>query len=137
MRNETIIKSDISDSACGYRRVLEIISSKWTVLVLHALDEGSKRYGEIGKRIEGVSQKMLTQTLRQLERDGLVKRVVHPSVPPTVEYELTPLSETLMHHIRQFKQWTNAYYPQVERAREEYDRSNEPDSIIELAKGNI
>ncbi|MDF2961636.1 MAG: HxlR family transcriptional regulator [Paenibacillus sp.] len=124
MSNAAVIKPDISVSACGYRRVLEIISSKWTVLVLHALEDGRKRYGEIGKRIEGVSQKMLTRTLRQLERDGLVKRDVYPSVPPTVEYELTPLGETLMHHIRQFKQWTNTYYPFVEQARKDYDQTD-------------
>ncbi|WP_223067505.1 winged helix-turn-helix transcriptional regulator [Paenibacillus caui] len=124
MANEAVFKPDLSISACGYRRVLEIISSKWTVLVLHALDDGRMRYGEIGKRIEGISQKMLTQTLRQLERDGFVKRSVLPSVPPTVEYELTPLAETLMPHIRGFRQWTNAHYPLVEQARRAYDHIN-------------
>ncbi|XEC93365.1 winged helix-turn-helix transcriptional regulator [Paenibacillus tarimensis] len=118
--------AEISISACSYRRVLEIISSKWTVLVMHALEDNSLRYGEIGKRIEGVSQKMLTQTLRQLERDGLINRKAHPTVPPTVEYELTPLGETLMEHIGGFKQWTNEYYPNVQQARKEYDRMNEP-----------
>lgn len=114
---------DVSVNACAYRRVLEIISSKWIVLVMHVLEEGSKRYGEIARRIEGVSQKMLTQTLRQLERDGLVRRNVYPTVPPTVDYTLTPLGESLMRHIRGFKDWTNVYFPLVEQAREEYDRT--------------
>ncbi|WP_276351487.1 winged helix-turn-helix transcriptional regulator [Cohnella caldifontis] len=113
--------SDVSLEACGYRRVLEIISSKWTVLVLHVLDEGTKRYREIERRIEGISQKMLTQTLRQLERDGLISRSVTPTVPPMVDYSLTPLGVSLMHHVRSFKEWTNAYYPYVEQAREQYD----------------
>lgn len=67
---------------------------------------------------------MLTQTLRQLERDGLVKRDVYPSVPPIVEYTLTPLAETLLPHLRQMKQWTSEYYPLVEQARKDYDREN-------------
>jgi DNA-binding HxlR family transcriptional regulator len=121
LANTVLGKPEISIEVCGYRRVLEIISSKWTVLVLHALEGGNLRYGEIAKRIEGISQKMLTGTLRQLERDGLVKRCVHPTVPPTVDYELTPVGESLMVHIRPFKQWTLDYYPLVEKARKEYD----------------
>jgi DNA-binding HxlR family transcriptional regulator len=127
MTNRAIIKPDISVTECGYRRVLEIISNKWTVLVIFALENGTKRYGEVRRRIVGISQKMLTQTLRHLERDGLVKRYVHPSVPPIVEYALTPLGETLIPHLRQMKQWTNDYYPLVEIARRDYDLENVQD----------
>lgn len=116
---------DISISACSYRRVLEIVSNKWTALVIYALDEGSLRYGEVRRRIEGISQKMLTQTLRQLERDGLIRRDITPSVPPMVEYSLTPLGESLSQLMRPLKQWTNENYPLVEKAREEYDRREE------------
>ncbi|MGM0884258.1 MAG: winged helix-turn-helix transcriptional regulator [Bacillota bacterium] len=116
---------DISISACSYRRVLEIISNKWTALVIYSLDEGSLRYGEVRRRIEGISQKMLTQTLRQLERDGLIRRDITPSVPPMVEYSLTPLGESLSQLMRPLKQWTNENYPFVEKAREEYDRREE------------
>lgn len=126
MTNAAAGRVDISVPACDYRRMLEIISSKWTVLVIYALQDGSVRYAEIRKRIDGISQKMLTQTLRQLERDGLVKRDVYPSVPPTVEYELTPLGETLIPYLRQLQQWTKAYYPLVEKARKDYDRDNSP-----------
>jgi DNA-binding HxlR family transcriptional regulator len=122
-----VIKPDISVSECDYRRGLDIISNKWTVLVIYALEDGSKRYGEIRRRIEGVSQKMLTQTLRQLERDGLVKRKVHPSAPPIVEYSLTPLGETLIPLMHQLKQWTKDYYPLIEEARSYYDRENTPE----------
>jgi DNA-binding HxlR family transcriptional regulator len=121
MANLSANKPVISISSCSYRRVLEIISSKWTALVIYALEDGSKHYGEVQRRIEGVSKKMLTKTLRQLERDGLVKREVHPSVPPTVEYSLTPLGETLIPHMRGLKQWTNDHYPLVEQARSDYD----------------
>ncbi|CAM4167670.1 helix-turn-helix transcriptional regulator [Paenibacillus alkaliterrae] len=119
-----IKQADISISACSYRRVLEIISSKWSALVIYALEDGMLRYGEVRKRIEGISQKMLTQTLRQMERDGLVRREVTPTVPPVVDYSLTPLGETLIGTMKHLKLWTAEYFPLVERAREEYDRSN-------------
>ncbi|MNI77924.1 putative HTH-type transcriptional regulator YybR [compost metagenome] len=117
-------KPDISLTECAYRRVLEIISNKWAVLVIYALEDGTKRYGEVRNRISGISQKMLTQTLRQLERDGFVTREVHPSVPPVVEYTLAPLAHTLLPHLRQMKQWTTEHYPQVEQARKDYDSKN-------------
>lgn len=84
------VEPDISLSICGYSKVLDIISNKWTALVIYAMEEGIIRYSDIRRRIEGISKKMLTQTLRQLERDGLVKREITPSVPPIVEYSLTP-----------------------------------------------
>jgi DNA-binding HxlR family transcriptional regulator len=105
--------------------VLEIISNKWAALIIYALDEGSLRYGEVRRRIVGISQKMLTQTLRQLERDGLVRRDVTPSVPPIVEYSLTPLGESLSQMMRPLKEWTSENYQLVEKAREEYDRREE------------
>jgi DNA-binding HxlR family transcriptional regulator len=126
---KTDIAPDVSINACAYRRVLEIISSKWIVLVMHVLEDGCKWYGEIARRIEGVSQKMLTQTLRQLERDGLVSRRGHPTIPPAVDYALTPLGESLMEVVRGFRDWTRVYYPQVERAREEYDRRMEAGAL--------
>lgn len=117
-------QADISITACSYRRVLEIISNKWSALAIYALEDGSLRYGEVRRRIEGVSQKMLTQTLRQLERDGLVRREVTPSVPPIVNYSLTPLGDTLINTLKHLKLWTAEYYPLVEKAREEYERVN-------------
>lgn len=125
-------QADISITECSYRRVLEIISSKWSALVIYALEDGSLRYGEARRRIEGISQKMMTQTLRQLERDGLVRREVTPSVPPIVDYSLTPLGESLIRTMRHLKLWTAEYFPLVEKARQEYDRSNGEDATIAL-----
>jgi DNA-binding HxlR family transcriptional regulator len=116
------VTPDISVAACGYSRVLEIISNKWTALAIHAMQDGPVRYGDMRRRIAGVSQKMLTQTLRQLERDGLVCRDVTPTVPPSVAYSLTPLGETLIPAMLQLKAWAADHYPQVERARETYDQ---------------
>lgn len=111
---------DISLAACSYSHVLEVISNKWTALVIYSLENGTIRYGEIKRRIEGISQKMLTQTLRQLERDGLVNRKVTPSVPPIVEYTLTPLGETLIPCMKMLKDWASEHYSAVRKAREEY-----------------
>ncbi|MBB6733959.1 winged helix-turn-helix transcriptional regulator [Cohnella zeiphila] len=110
---------------CSYRKILDIVSSKWAVLVMAVLSGGTKRYGELRRRIADISQKMLTQTLKQLERDGLVERNAIPSVPPTVEYSLTPLGQTLIPHFAQMRQWANEYYDSVERARMDYDRKAE------------
>ena len=101
------VEPDISLSICGYSKVLDIISNKWTALVIYAMEDGIIRYSDIRRRIEGISKKMLTQTLRQLERDGLVKREITPSVPPIVEYSLTPLGVLLLEPMRALNQWTS------------------------------
>lgn len=113
-----------AESPCHYRRALEVVSSKWTVLVFYELEFGKRRYSDLKRRVEGVTQKMLTQTLRQLERDGLVVRHVHPTVPPTVEYELTPLGLTLIEPMRALHQWTDAHYDSVRQARMAFDQEN-------------
>ncbi|MCM3294023.1 helix-turn-helix transcriptional regulator [Paenibacillus sp. MER 180] len=118
---------DISLAGCGYSRVLEIISNKWTSLVIYALENGSIRYGEMGRRIEGISKKMLTQTVRKLERDGLVQRHITPTVPPAVEYSLTPLGESLLQPMKELRQWARAHYANVEASRAAYDLANEKD----------
>lgn len=117
------VRPDISVKVCAYSKALDIIANKWTVLVVYALEGGSLRYGEIRRRIDGISQKMLTHTLRQLERDGLVNRVVTPSVPPAVDYSLTPLGVTLVGLLQTLKQWANDALPLIESARENYDRN--------------
>ncbi|WP_248927842.1 winged helix-turn-helix transcriptional regulator [Paenibacillus hamazuiensis] len=114
-------QSDISLAICGYSRVLEIISNKWTALVIYALENGNIRYGEMERRIEGISKKMLTQTLRKLEWNGLVQRHITPTVPPSVEYSLTPLGESLLNPMRELRQWGRANYWHVETARAKYD----------------
>ncbi|MEK3663585.1 helix-turn-helix domain-containing protein [Paenibacillus sp. FSL F4-0236] len=115
------VEPDISLSICGYSKVLDIISNKWTALVIYAMEDGIIRYSDIRRRIEGISKKMLTQTLRQLERDGLVKREITPSVPPIVEYSLTPLGVSLLEPMRALNRWTSQNYVWVEKARASYD----------------
>lgn len=105
--------------------MIELISNKWTVLIIYALEGGTLRYGELNRQIEGLSKKMLTQTLRQLERDGFVRRDVTPSVPPTVDYSLTTLGRTLIVPLKQMTQCAKDYYGQVDEARAEFDNCEE------------
>lgn len=116
------VQPDISISICGYSKVLEIISNKWTALVIYAMEDCIIRYSDIRRRIEGISKKMLTQTLRQLERDGLVQREITPAIPPIVEYSLTPLGISLLEPMRALNQWTNINYSLVEQARTAFDQ---------------
>ncbi|MCW7945662.1 HxlR family transcriptional regulator [Streptomyces hygroscopicus] len=106
---------------CPTRQLFATISDKWIGLVLAALADGSHRYGELGATVAGISQKMLTQTLRTLERDGLVTRTVTPSVPVRVDYQLTPLGESLMPVILAIKDWAETHMDEVLAARDGYD----------------
>ncbi|MER7330459.1 MULTISPECIES: helix-turn-helix domain-containing protein [unclassified Micromonospora] len=108
---------------CGSRQVLDRIGDRWSVLVVLTLADGTKRYGELAQRIEGVSQKMLTQTLRALERDGLVTRTVHASVPPRVDYALTDLGRSLLDLVAGLESWATTHLDEVEAARARYDAS--------------
>ncbi|HKR66380.1 MAG TPA: helix-turn-helix domain-containing protein [Thermoanaerobaculia bacterium] len=110
-------KCDVLNPDCPSRQVLDRISDKWTSLVIYALSEGTMRYGELQRRIGGVSQKMLTQTLRSLENDGLVMRKIHPVVPPMVEYSLTPLGRTLIEPLTAVRRWAEKHLPQLLAAR--------------------
>ncbi|MDI5962285.1 helix-turn-helix domain-containing protein [Streptomyces sp. SL13] len=107
---------------CPSRDLLDQIGSKWAVLVLGELGKhGACRFTQLRHRLAGVSEKMLTQTLRTLERDGLVLRTVHPEVPPRVEYELTALGQTLRGPLKALTEWSVRYVEEVLTAREEYD----------------
>ena len=105
----------------GSVAVLDLVADKWTMRVVYTLKNGSRHYGEILRTIEGISKKMLTQTLRDLERNGFVTRTVHPTNPPTVEYTLTPLGQTLLQAIVTLCDWAKAHYPEVEAAQARYD----------------
>ncbi|MCR2805977.1 winged helix-turn-helix transcriptional regulator [Paenibacillus soyae] len=124
-------KPVISVAACSYSHVLEIVANKWTSLVIYAMEDGTIRYGEMMRRIEGISQKMLTQTLKKLERDGLVHRNVIPAVPPIVEYSLTPLGESLLPSMRMLKEWAKNHYAEVEESREAYDSREQLPASVE------
>lgn len=112
---------------CPTRQLLESLSDKWLGLVLCALAGGPQRHSQLARQIAGVSQKMLTQTLRTLERDGLVTRAITPSVPVRVDYTLTPLGRDLLPVMAAVKGWAEAHMEEVDAARESYDlRSAEP-----------
>lgn len=108
---------------CPVQRVLETIADKWSVIVIYALSKKEiRRYSELQRMIGGISQKMLTQTLRKLERDGLVERQVYPVVPPRVEYSLTPLGQTLTESLKVICQWAQLHWDEIETARVHYDK---------------
>nr|WP_238847416.1 helix-turn-helix domain-containing protein [Nocardia arthritidis] len=102
---------------CPTRQILDHVAGKWTVLIVDALAEGVMRYTDLHRRIDGVSQKMLTQTLRQLEVDGFVTRTVHPTVPPRVEYALTELGHGLRVPIAALREWIETNINEIEAAR--------------------
>jgi DNA-binding HxlR family transcriptional regulator len=107
---------------CRAHEVLARVGDKWSVYILHVLGEaGTLRFSELKRRVEGISQRMLTVTLRSLERDGLVSREMYPEVPPRVEYALTPLAMTLRGIIGQLVEWSQAHLPEIDEARARYD----------------
>ncbi|WP_329546028.1 helix-turn-helix transcriptional regulator [Streptomyces sp. NBC_01356] len=106
---------------CEVRQILDRIADKWSLLVIALLEQRVLRFTELRREIDGVSQRMLTVTLRQLERDGLVKRTVHAVVPPRVEYELTPLGGTLHATIQSLVTWTEVHRGEIASARVAYD----------------
>ncbi len=116
------VEYDAFLAGCPSRQLLDRISDKWVALVLAALgSDGSMRYSELSRRLAGVSQKMLTQTLRSLERDGLLTRTVTPSVPVTVTYELTDLGLSLQQLMHGLKDWAESHMGEVLTNRSEYD----------------
>jgi DNA-binding HxlR family transcriptional regulator len=106
---------------CEVRQILDRVADKWSLLVIALLEQRTMRFTELRREIDGVSQRMLTVTLRQLERDGLVHRTVHAVVPPRVDYELTPLGATLHETIRALVTWTEAHQNEIAAARVAYD----------------
>ena len=108
------------------RQALELVADRWAILILYALSLGTLRHGQLHRQIGGISQKMLTKTLRGLERDGLISRKVYPVVPPKVEYSLTPLGRDLMTPLSQLCIWAEEHIKEVKAARADHDaRQNE------------
>ena len=107
------MKCDVLNEACPSRAVLDRIADKWTALIIHALSDGTLRYGELQRRVGGITQKMLTQTLRSLENDGLVERRVYPVVPPMVEYSLTSLGRSLEEPLSAICKWAERHLPKM------------------------
>ena len=114
--------ADIYDPTCSARDALELISSKWAMLILPALAPGPMRNAALLRKIGGISQKMLTQTLRELERHGLVQRIDHQTVPPRVEYQLTELGRSLSDALVVVDRWAENHFAAVASARMAFDR---------------
>jgi DNA-binding HxlR family transcriptional regulator len=108
-------------SGCPIREILERVGDKWSLQVIFHLGDGPQRFTGLKRSIDGVSQRMLTVTLRGLERDGIVSRTMYPVIPPRVEYELTPLGETLRDAASALVSWADAHLAEVDAARAAYD----------------
>ena len=118
------MRGDAYDPKCPTRVVLDQIADKWTVLVLGALDDGPVRFNALKRRLAGISQKMLGQTLRDLERNGLVSRRVFATVPVTVEYSLTALGERLTERVNDLRVWAEKHIGQIVAAQSAFDERN-------------
>jgi|SRR5688572_31243286 DNA-binding HxlR family transcriptional regulator len=116
-------RGDVYSAGCPSRVALELIGSKWALLIVPLLDAGPVRNGEFMRKIDGISQKMLTQTLRELERNGLVERIDYQTVPPHVEYRLTALGRSLSKTLVVVDQWAEANTPKLVAAQQAFDRA--------------
>jgi len=112
---------------CPSRMVLDLIANKWTMLAVHALSAGRLRHGELRRRLDGVSPKMLSQTLRLLERHGVITRTQYPTIPPQVDYELTELGYGLRESVAAIKHWAEAHADDLVAARQAYDEREPPE----------
>lgn len=102
-----------AEGKLGAQLALELVSDKWTILLVHALKSGTRRYSELMRDVSGISQRMLILTLRHMERDGLITRKVYPVVPPKTEYTLTPLGESLWEPLHNLCLWANSNFDRV------------------------
>jgi DNA-binding HxlR family transcriptional regulator len=107
--------------SCRAREVLQRVGDKWSVLAIDLLGQGTLRFSELHRAIDGITARMLTVTLRGLERDGIVTRTIHPVIPPRVEYALTPMGRTLLDTIGQLVAWADSHLPEIDAARAAYD----------------
>jgi DNA-binding HxlR family transcriptional regulator len=114
---------NVYDANCPTRLVLDRVADKWAVLLLGLLAAEPQRFNQLRRRIDGLSQKMLSQTLKSLERDGLVHRRAIATVPVTVEYSITPLGRTLAATVDGLRVWAETYIGEVQRAQKRYDRA--------------
>ncbi|MEW6257868.1 MAG: helix-turn-helix domain-containing protein [Pseudomonadota bacterium] len=122
---------DPFDARCPTRLLLDRIADKWTVLLLVVIMEGPVRFNALKRRIRGISQKVLSQTLKSLERDGFVTRRAFATVPVTVEYALTPLGRSLADTLGPLAQWATAHVAEIEAAQMAFDRRTAPDHAAE------
>jgi DNA-binding HxlR family transcriptional regulator len=116
--SEKLQRGDLMVAACPSREVLQHVTSRWGILVLVALEAGTQRFSELRRKIGGVSERMLAQTLQHLEGDGLVDRIAYDVVPPHVEYSLTPLGREAAEKVRVLADWIEDSLPRISEARE-------------------
>jgi DNA-binding HxlR family transcriptional regulator len=121
-KRKTTPKGDVLNKACPSREVLAIIADKWTVLIIHALSEKTLRHNELARTLGDISQKVLTQGLRKLERNGIIVRTIYPVVPPKVEYTLSPIGRSLVSTLDSISRWAEQHFPEVLTARERFDK---------------
>jgi DNA-binding HxlR family transcriptional regulator len=112
-----MVRKELPANFIDVQEVMGSICDKWSLLILHQLSHGTKRRGELRRGIRGISDKMLTQTIRKLERDRLVRRTVYPVVPPRVDYALTRIGASLTNPLHALYRWTEAHLKQIRRAR--------------------
>jgi len=124
--NYDVLQWDVREG-CEVRQILDRIADKWSLLVIALLAKRTMRFAELLRSIAGVSKRMLTTTLRQLERDGLVARTVYPTVPPKVEYSLTPLGASLHDTVQALVTWTESHQAQIADARQRFEARQDAD----------
>ncbi|WP_454690368.1 winged helix-turn-helix transcriptional regulator [Achromobacter aloeverae] len=112
------------------RLILDRIGDKWSLYIIATLSRGSRRFNELKREIDGISQRMLTLTLRGLERDGLITRMVYPTIPPRVDYELTGMGRTLLQPVMALLNWADENQQAIEDARQRFDEEPEPEQVL-------
>jgi len=112
------------DPACTVRQVLDRVGGKWSIGILVEASNGPVRFTELERSLDGISRRMLTLTLRNLERDGLIERTVHPTVPPKVEYSATPMARELYDSLVTLTSWAERHREEIAASREAYDREH-------------
>jgi DNA-binding HxlR family transcriptional regulator len=124
IRHRSLLKFGFDPGNCPVRDVMDNISGKWCLLMMLELTAGPKRFGELRRQIPDISQRMLTQTLRDLQRDGYVLRTVYPTQPPSVEYRLTELGESFMKPIEALVDWAEQNHSLIRQSRSDFDLTN-------------
>jgi len=122
--SEPTLQCDVYAKNCPSRMILDRISNKWSMLILNRLREETVRFNQLRREIDGISQKVLSQTLKYLERDGLIRREAFPTVPVTVEYSITDLGRTLSDTVHVLTHWAEENFTAVVQAQQRYDASN-------------
>lgn len=122
--SERLARGDVFAEACPSREVLRNVTSRWAVLILVALRSGTHRFSDLRRKINGISEKMLAQTLQTLEQDGFVLRVAHPVIPPHVEYSLTPVGQEVSQRVEDLADWIEQSLPLILSARETAQAKN-------------